>query len=197
MPGPPTGPAFCKDDDGILGDIEIYVVDPHRHVVVILEYDGRSLVLVQLRFSGRVFDDRAVGSEITFQHDQTALLGHRVIERADHLVIVNLGTLQILAECIAVCRHGIEMQFRGEASQEAAETTGVIEIFHQVASRWSDIGDDRRVARQGIEQRQVDIDTRPPSDSEKVNSRVGRAAERHDRRDRIFQRFFGENLSRF
>ena len=50
-----------QHDDRILGDIEIDVVNSHSHVVVILEYDGRPLVLMQMLFRSGVFNDRAVG----------------------------------------------------------------------------------------------------------------------------------------
>jgi hypothetical protein len=50
-----------QHDDRILGDIEIDVVNPNSHVVVVLEYDSRPLVLMQMLLRGGVFNYRAIG----------------------------------------------------------------------------------------------------------------------------------------
>ena len=57
-----------QHDHGIGGDVEVFAVDARRHVGVVLEHDGRSAMLQQVRFHRGRLDDRAIRREVAGQH---------------------------------------------------------------------------------------------------------------------------------
>ena len=83
-------------------DVEIVAVDRGLHRRIVVEHQRRPGVLQELRLAGGRLDDAAVGREVAAQHRERAFGIDRIVDGADHVVVVDLGALDVLAQ--ASCR---------------------------------------------------------------------------------------------
>ena len=98
MPGPPCGPAVWSTSTLSGVDVELRVVEPGVHVVVVLEHHRRAGVLQQPRVGGGRLDHGAARREVAAQHGEPTFGLDRVVERPDDVVVVDLGAGDVLAE---------------------------------------------------------------------------------------------------
>ncbi len=82
-------PGVLKHQDRILVDVEIRIVDAGGHVVIILEDDRLSRVLVQAGFGRGRFDDRPVGSKVAAQHGEAVGRDQRIVQGPNDVFVVD------------------------------------------------------------------------------------------------------------
>ncbi len=81
-----TGAAQHHDVVG--RDVEIFIVDRRLHLRIAVEYQRRSLMLVEARIAGGRFDDSAGRREIALQNRKRPFMIDGIVERADDVVVV-------------------------------------------------------------------------------------------------------------
>src|ERR1700722_19739586 len=79
----------AQDENTVGVDIEGGVVDSRVHLVVAIENDGPARVREETRFSGRGFDDRAIGSKIASENGQARRSVDRIVERSNHISVID------------------------------------------------------------------------------------------------------------
>ena len=99
--------AGVAQDHHVLGrDIEVRVVNGFFHARVIVKHKCRAGVFEEVRRAGAGLDHATVRRQITPEHGQRAFSIDRLGQGPDHILVVNLGTLNVVANTAAGHRHG-------------------------------------------------------------------------------------------
>ncbi len=158
-------------------------------------------MLHQLRRDRGLFDDRAVRCEIAAQNGDAALRPKRLLERIDDPLrsvparaIRRIGAqrphlTQLLADRPARHRPLVQVQqaAAGQLLHHRWHTARVEQLLHVKEPAGTQVGNERRLARQSVEQLQGQLDAAPAGDGHQVDDRVGRPTEGHHQPDRIFK----------
>jgi hypothetical protein len=188
MPGAPLRPGALQHDRAVLVDVQVRIVDPRGHVVVVLEYDRASLMLVKaLLHCGRL-DDRAARGEIAAQHRKAVLGNERVRARADHFGVMHDGAGDVFRDRLAVALPGACVDEIAELREECAQAARVVEILHQEGAGRAQVREHRRSARNLVEPVDRQVDAAALRHCDEVHDRVGRTAQAHDRGDGVVER---------
>ena len=86
------------------------------------------------------------------------------------------------------------MQQVRDLGKDRREAACVVEVLHEVRTRWLDVQQQRRRGRKLIEQVEWDVDAEPTGDRDEVNDRVGRAPDRVQSPDRVLERLPGHDV---
>ena len=78
--------------------VERRVIQLRIHLVIVFEHDGRAGVLQQAWIGRGMFDDRAARGEASTQDRDAAFRIDGIVERAYDVVVVHLGSGDILAQ---------------------------------------------------------------------------------------------------
>ena len=81
--------------------------------------------------------------------------------------------------------------------EQRAQSASVIEILHQILAGRSNVRDQRRAAREGVEPVDRERDAGTARERDHVHDGVGRTAECENRRDRIIDRRGRYEVARF
>ena len=97
MPGPPIGPALRSTMTWSGVTSRSRIVHRLRHLVIGVEHDRRAGMLQQARLGGRRLDHAAVRREVAVEDRGAAGGRDRIVERADDVVVVDLGAADAFA----------------------------------------------------------------------------------------------------
>ena len=101
--------------------------------------------------SGAGLDHTTVRGQIALEHSQCTFVVNGLVQRTDHVVVVNLRPLDIGAHAAPGDCHGAQLQVAGQAAHQRRHATGVIKIFHQVGvTTGADVGNHRHGAAHGV-----------------------------------------------
>jgi hypothetical protein len=82
--------------------------------------------------AGAGFYHASIRGEIAFENRERPLRVDWIRNRSDHIVIVDFGAFEVLAERLAGHSDAIEMQRILDPAHQAGQASGIEEIFHQV-----------------------------------------------------------------
>jgi hypothetical protein len=134
MPGPALRAGVAQHQDVVGRDVEVGVVDGRLHLGVVVEHQRGPLCLQQVRRAGRGLMTHAVGREVAAQHRERALGVDRPVERADDVVVEDLGAGEFLAQRAAVDGQRRAVEQVADARHQRRQAAGVEEVLHQVGS---------------------------------------------------------------
>ena len=103
-------PGIAQHQHMVGGDVQIFVIHSGLHLGVAVKNHGWTCVLAQMRRAGAGFDHGTCGGDVAFEHRQGPFGIQRAIQRADHIRVVHLRCGHVLAQRLAIDRHGIQVQ---------------------------------------------------------------------------------------
>ena len=149
-----------------------------------------------MRLRRRRLDHRAVGRQVAAQHGEAVGGDERLVARQDHVAVEHFGAGDVLAERLAVDRARGQRQQVADVVQQRAQSAGVEEVLHQELARGTDVRDQRHLARDGVEAVDRQRHAGAARQRHHVHDRIGRAAQRQDRRDGIVDGRRGQEVAR-
>ena len=170
---PALGAGILQHQDRILGHLQILIVKPGRHVVVVGKHHRRAFMGMQGRIGGGLFDHRTVWRQVAAQHREPAFNRERVGAPVDDIGVVDVGARKILTQGFAVNRHAVEMQQILQLSQQAAHAAGVEEVLHQIFPRGPDIRQPRRLSGDPVEAFEIKFDAEASGHGDQVHDGIG------------------------
>ena len=176
--------------------IEIRVVEPRGHVVVIVEHHCATGVLQQLRVGCGRLDNGSVRREIATQHDQPTVRLHGIVGRANHIGVMDFGACDILPERLSGARQFTRVEQIAHALQQAGQPAGVIKILHQVFARRTHVHQIGCALADFFEALQRNLDTGAAGHGDYMNQSVRGTAQRHQHLDRIVEGLPGQDIAR-
>ncbi len=179
-----------------LVDSEIGIVDPGRQFGMAVEHHRAAAMNEKVLARRRRLDDGAVGRQVAAQHRNGRHPGHRIVQRPDHVIVLDPGAAQRLRQRPAGDIDGLAVKPVGDARHQPQQSAGKKQVFHQIAARRKNVRQHRRLARGAIEAFQFDRKARTPRDRHQMDRGVGRAAERRIDMQRIVQRPLGQDVRR-
>ena len=132
MPGPPCGPALrsTRTWSRVMSRFSSSIAAFSSGIAV--EDHGRTLMDMEFRIAGGRLDDGARGREIALQHRQRAFVIDGIVERPDHVVVVDFGAREPLAERPAGDGDAVAVQPVAEPFHQRPQAAGIEEVLHQV-----------------------------------------------------------------
>src|SRR5918998_1277289 len=127
--------------------------------------------------------DATVGGQIAAQHGEAALFLHRVVDGPDDLVVVDAR--ERLTEGATADSGAVDMQHLPESREQAPQTTGVIEVLHQVFTARTYVGENGYAAGDLVEATEVQCYAAAAGQGDEMDEGVGRAAQDHDGRNGV------------
>ena len=197
MPGAPTGPALRSTitDCGVtlrLGSsIRASRSSSESNTT------AGPFVLEQVRRRGGDLDRGALRREVAVEHRDRRALHHRIVERADHLVVdIGRPALDDVADGLAVDQLGGEIEMILQPPPQRRQAAGGVEVLHEIHAGGLEIEQRRHVAADAVEFVEVVCDAGAAGDGGEMHQRVGRAGDRLQHHRGILQRRLGEQLAR-
>ena len=175
-------------------DFERGVVDARFEIGDVFEDEGGSEMIAEGGRGGGVFDDGAIGGEVSTQNAQAAFGLQRIVERADDIGITYLGVCHILRQSAAGDSEGVAVQQGKQLLEHRRDAAGVEEVFHLILPGGAHVGDERAAAAQLIESRQGQVKAGAASDGGQVDDGVGAAAEGVEQGDGVVKGFGCQDL---
>ena len=156
----------------------------------------------QRRRRGGRLDHGAVGREVAAQHGDPGVRLERVRERPDDaLVVAEAGVevparrvLHVVPDRLAVDGQCITVQHRAEFAQHCRQAARVIEVLHQVLARRLQVDQAGQVVAEAVPVVECQRHAAAAGEREQVDHRVGRAADRRVRADRVLEGRAGQDL---
>ncbi len=183
------GAGIAQDHDVFGRDVQVLVIDRRLHAGVVIEHQRGAGVLQELRGAGAGLDDAAVRRNVAAQDRQRAFVVDGGVQLADHVIVIDLGARDVLAQRLARHRHGRQVQVPFQARHQRGQAAGVIEVFHQVGvAAGPDVRNDGHLAAGGIKVFQADGVARAARHGHQVDDGVGRAAHGHGHVDGVLER---------
>ena len=183
--------AGVAQDHHVVGrDIQVRVVDGFFHARVIVKHQRRAGVLEEVRRAGAGLDDATIGRQVAPEHGQRPFGVDRVGQRTDHVVVVNLGAFQVLADAAAGHGHGAQIKVVAQHVHHGAHAAGEVKIFHQVlVAAGPDVGDHRHLAAGRVKVFEADgaVLAGAARHRHQMNDGVGRATHGHGHGDGVFK----------
>ena len=156
-------------------------------------------MLKEVRRAGAGLDHAAVRRQISPQDGQRAFGVNRLGQRPYHILVVDLGALNVVAHAAAGHRHGTQIQMLAQHVHHGAHTAGKVKVFHQVlVAAGPDIGNDRHLAAGRIKVFKTHgaVLAGAARHRHQVNDGVGRATHGHRHSDGVFKRGAIEHFGR-
>jgi hypothetical protein len=116
----------------VLGDVGLLVVEHRLQRRIVVEHDGWPFVDQELRAHRARLDHAAVGREVAAQHRERSLGIDRPVERPDHVVVVDAGAVDVLADRLPGHRELVEREVRRDPLHQRRQAARVVEVLHQV-----------------------------------------------------------------
>ena len=169
-------------------DVEVVTVNDRFHRGVVVEHQRRPGVSVQMCRAGAGLDDAAIGGDVPLEHGERALCIDRVVERPDHVVVVDGRALDVLADRATRDRQRIQVQVLANAVHQPRQAAGVKEIFHQIGvAAGAHVGHDRHEPAEAIEVGETNIAPCTLGLGDDVDDRVGGATHGHRHGDCVLE----------
>ena len=198
---PPLRHAGAAQGTGVLQNqhaggihIQIRIINARAELGITRKDNGTPCVLMQVRLGSRRFDHRAIRTQIAFQDSQTASGQQGLVHRQNHVVVEYCCTRNVVTQCQAIDGGCMGVQFVPQALQQRTQATGAIKIFHQIFTRRTQIGNERRGGGQLIKTVQRQLHTRAPCHRYQMHQRVGGAPQRQHGGHRVVKRLSGQYL---
>src|SRR5665213_307554 len=141
--------------------------------------------------------DRRI-KQIPAQHAKAGVRRQRALERTDHRLILDLGTLAVLAQRLAVRRQRllVDQAVPDQLRDDGRDTAGAIEILAQVFAGRLQVHQQRQLVAVGLPVIDRELDADVARECDHVHGRIGRAAKRGIDTDRIDERFARQDVRR-
>ena len=137
------------------------------------------------------------GARLPLEDRDGRALHHRIVERADHLVVdIGRPALDHVADRLAVHQLGGQVEMILQPPPQRRQAAGGVEILHEVHAGRLEIEQRRHVAADAVELVEVVCDAGAAGDGGEMHQRVGRAGDRLQHHRGILQRGLGEELAR-
>src|SRR5262245_12350261 len=187
-------PAVLEHHHAAFVDVELRVVDARVEVLDALEHHRAAAVLHELGRGGGWFYYRAVRAEVAAQYRDPGVLLERLLERRNDVAIPARRVLHVLPHRLAVHRERAfpQQSMLAELTQHDGQAAGVVEVLHQVLARRHEVDERVHAAPEAREVLEVELDADAARDRREMDYRVGRAADRRERADGIFEGFLGK-----
>ena len=182
---------IAQHHDVVSRHVKVLVVNGCFHGGVVVKHQRRAGVLQVLLGAGAGLDHAAVGRQVAAQNGQRTFGINRVVQRANHVMVVDLGAHQIFTHGLAAHGQGVQLEVVFEHAHHGQHAAGVIKIFHQVGvAAWANVGNHRHPAACRIKVVQANgaVLSGAARHGHQMNDGVGRAAHGHGHGDGVFKR---------
>ncbi len=131
---------------------QIRVLDAFVIVLNIFEGHGRAAMAQQMRRCRRRLDYRAVRREIAPQYCDPTVFRQRIVHRPNDFAIPVGSVLRVFPDGLSVYGKRVTMQqtVLAQKANDSGKPAGVVEIFHQKASRGHQVDDSFDLAAQFV-----------------------------------------------
>ncbi len=195
--GVALGAAVLHDHHAARVDVQVLIDDARLVVLQVLEHHGPAPVLEQLGRGGRGLEHRAARRQVAAQDADAAIRDQRVVQRADHLVVVLGRVAHVVPQAPAV--HGERFRVGqqavlAQAAQHGGQAARVVELFHQEAARGLQVHQGGRAAPDAGPVLQVELHADAAGDRLQVDDGIGRAADGGIGADGVLEGFSRQDL---
>ena len=180
--GATLGPCIAQHQNMVRCDVQVLVVDRRLHLRVAVKDQRRTGVFEVLGRTGTGLDDCPTWRQVAAQHRQCTFGVQRFVQRANHVVVVDLGAGNVLAHATTGNGQGFQLQMGCQPAHQGRQPAGIVKVFHQIGlARRPDVGDHRHTSTDGIEVVQPDrtVRARPAGHGYQVNDCIGGASHGH------------------
>ena len=189
--------AFVADDNNVTRH-DLAVVNGGNCVFLAVEHACRTFVHHHFRCNCRTLDNTAVLCDVAPQNSDAAGLRIRILERTNDLGVLVDNALKVLADRLtgAGDERQVEEIALGQLLHDGRNAACHIKLLNVVRACRCEVTDIRHLAGQFVQGLKLERYARLVGDSQQVQNRVGRAADRHLAGQRVAECCRREDVAR-